>query len=179
MNVQIKFSKTEVMIKDATLIVNGLTVKHSTRRIAYQIYEANFNFKSIYIIGVAKSGVLFAKSIISVLSEISDLKIHFIELEINKKNPHLPIKTSEDLKILKNQSVVLVDDVLNTGSTLIYAVKQILEVPLKQLKTAVLVNRNHKNYPIKADFKGISLSTSINEHIDVNLNPKTEGIYLN
>lgn len=180
MNIQINlYAKKNAMIKDATLIVDGLTIKHSTRRIAYQIYETNFNHKSIYMIGVAKSGVLFAKSIITVLKEISDLDIHFIQLEINKKDPHLPIKTSEDLSVLKNQSVVLVDDVLNTGSTLIYAVKHLLEVPLKQLKTAVLVNRNHKNYPIKADFKGISLSTSINEHIEVNLNPKSEGVYLN
>jgi pyrimidine operon attenuation protein/uracil phosphoribosyltransferase len=179
-NIQINlYAKKNAMIKDATLIVDGLTIKHSTRRIAYQIYEANFNHKAIYMIGVAKSGVLFAKSIITVLKEISDLDIHFIQLEINKKDPHLPIKTSEDLSVLKNQSVVLVDDVLNTGSTLIYAVKHLLEVPIKQLKTAVLVNRNHKNYPIKADFKGISLSTSINEHIEVNLNPKSEGVYLN
>ena len=180
MNIQINLdTKKNAMTKDATLIVDGLTLKHSTRRIAYQIYEANFNHKKIYIIGVAKSGVLFAQSIISVLKEISDLKIQFIQLKINKKDPHLPIKISEELKVLKNQSVVLVDDVLNTGSTLIYAVKHLLEVPLKQLKTAVLVNRNHKNYPIKADFKGISLSTSINEQIKVNLNPKSEGVYLN
>ena len=180
MNIQINlYAKKNAMIKDATLIVDGLTIKHSTRRIAYQIYESNFNHKAIYMIGVAKSGVLFAKSIITVLKEISKLDIHFIQLEINKKDPHLPIKTSEDLSVLKNQSVVLVDDVLNTGSTLIYAVKHLLEVPLKQLKTAVLVNRNHKNYPIKANFKGISLSTSINEHIEVNLNPKSEGVYLN
>ena len=78
----------------------------------------------------------------------------------------------------QNQSVVLVDDVLNTGSTLIYATKNLLEVPLKQLKTAVLVNRNHKNYPIKADYKGISLSTSINEHIQVILDSESNGVYL-
>jgi pyrimidine operon attenuation protein/uracil phosphoribosyltransferase len=62
---------------------------------------------------------------------------------------------------------VLIDDVLNSGTTLIYAVKHFLNVPLKQFKTAVLVNRNHKKYPVKADFKGISLSTSLNEHVNV------------
>ena len=65
------------MRKDATLIVDGQTIKHSTRRIAYQIYEANFNHKTLYVVGIAKSGVLYAKSIIAVLEEISDLKIHF------------------------------------------------------------------------------------------------------
>lgn len=166
------------MKKDATLIIDGKTIKHSTRRIAYQIYEANFNSNVIYVVGIAKSGVLFAQSIISFLKQISDLEIHFIQLEINKKNPHLPIKTSVDVNVLKNQSVVLVDDVLNTGSTLIYATKNLLEIPLKQLKTAVLVNRNHKNYPIKADYKGISLSTSINEHIQVILDSESNGVYL-
>lgn len=167
------------MKKDATLIVDSQTITHSTRRIAYQIYEANFNYKTLFVVGIAKSGVLYAESIITVLKEISDLEIHFIQLEINKNNPYLPIKTSDSIDQLKNQSVVLIDDVLNTGSTLMYAAKHLLEVPLKQLKTAVLVNRNHKNYPIKADFKGISLSTSINEHIEVNLNSEKKGVYLN
>ena len=63
--------------------------------------------------------------------------------------------------------MVLVDDVLNSGTTLIYGVKHFLDVPLKQFKTAVLVNRNHKKYPVKADFKGISLSTSLKEHVTV------------
>ena len=66
-----------------------------------------------------------------------------------------------------NKSLLLVDDVLHSGTTLIYGVKHFLEVPLKQFKTAVLVDRNHKKYPIKADFKGISLSTSLNENVAV------------
>ena len=63
--------------------------------------------------------------------------------------------------------MVLVDDVLNSGTTLIYGIKHFLEVPLKRFKTAVLINRNHKKYPVKADFKGISLSTSLQEHVSV------------
>jgi pyrimidine operon attenuation protein/uracil phosphoribosyltransferase len=70
-------------------------------------------------------------------------------------------------KEYKNKSVLLVDDVLHSGTTLIYGVKHFLDVPLKQFKTAVLVDRNHKKYPVKADFKGISLSTSISENVEV------------
>jgi pyrimidine operon attenuation protein/uracil phosphoribosyltransferase len=66
--------------------------------------------------------------------------------------------------------VILIDDVLNTGSTLMFAAKHFLDVPLKQFKTAVLVDRNHKKYPIKVDFKGISLSTSLNESVKVDFN---------
>jgi pyrimidine operon attenuation protein/uracil phosphoribosyltransferase len=72
----------------------------------------------------------------------------------------------------KNKSLVLIDDVLNSGTTLIYGVKHFLDVPLKQFKTAVLVNRNHKKYPVKADYKGISLSTSLHEHVNVVLEGK-------
>ena len=74
--------------------------------------------------------------------------------------------------------MVVVYDVLNTGSTLMYAVKYLLEVPLAQLNTAVLVDRNHKKYPVKADFKGISLSTNLNEHIEVVFSGNEKGVYL-
>ena len=86
---------------------------------------------------------------------------------IDKKNPINEITTSIPAEEYKNKSVILIDDVLNSGTTLIYGVKHFLNVPLKQFKTAVLVNRNHKKYPVKADFKGISLSTSLKEHINV------------
>ena len=69
--------------------------------------------------------------------------------------------------------------VLNSGTTLIYGVKHFLEVPLKKFKTAVLVDRNHKKYPVKADFKGISLSTSLQEHVQVVFEENTSYTYLN
>jgi len=98
---------------------------------------------------------------------------------MDKENPlESGVITSLDTKAYKNKSVVLVDDVLNSGTTLIYGVHHFLKTPLKQLKTAVLVNRNHKKYPVKADFKGISLSTSLNEHIKVEFKPKNDLVYL-
>ena len=78
----------------------------------------------------------------------------------------------------KNKPIVLVDDVLNSGTTLMYGVKFFLEVPLKRFKTAVLVNRNHKKYPVKADFKGLSLSTSLQEHIHVVFDENESYAYL-
>jgi pyrimidine operon attenuation protein/uracil phosphoribosyltransferase len=101
-----------------------------------------------------------------------------VTLSIDKKNPLNRIESDVPLDQLKNQSIVIVDDVLNTGSTLIYAVAYFLQIPVKRIKTAVMVNRNHKKFPIKADFKGISLSTSINEHISVILEGEETGIYL-
>ena len=108
-----------------------------------------------------------AQKIAEELKKISPIKVTLCEVKINKSNPQDTIKTSISKEEYTNKGLVLVDDVLNSGTTLIYGVKHFLEVPLKKFKTAVLVDRNHKKYPVKADFKGISLSTSLQEHVQV------------
>ena len=161
-----------------TLIMDSKRLNDCSLRIAYQIYESNLDEKEIIIIGIKKNGYTYAKKISNYLKKISKIEINLISIHINKKNPIRVYSTSSDLNQIKNKSVVLVDDVLDSGKTLIYGVKFLLEFTVKKLKTAVLVNRNHKNFPVKADFKGISLSTSINEIISVELNNKNEGVYL-
>ena len=99
-------------------------------------------------------------------------------MEIDKKNPQNKISFEYGVKKLENKSIVIVDDVLNTGFILAYSLKFLLTAYLKQIKIAVLVNREHNKFPIKADYKGISLSTSVNETVKVNLNGKNKGIYL-
>lgn len=162
-----------------TIILNNTQINHKIKRIAYQIYENNVNEKNIIIAGIANNGYLFAQKLKADLELISTIKVTLCKVEINKKQPLNSVKTSLLPKEYSNSSLVLVDDVLNSGSTLIYAIKHFLEVSLKQFKTAVLVNRNHKKYPVKADFKGISLSTSIQEHITVELDKKEAVAYLN
>ena len=106
------------------------------------------------------------------------MKIILCEVYIDKKNPLDTISTSIQNIEYKNKPIVLVDDVLNSGTTLMYGIKYFLDVPLKRFKTAVLVNRNHKKYPVKADFKGISLSTSIKEHVEVVFDKKNSKAFL-
>ena len=154
-------------------------INSSIERIAYQIYESNSEEKVVFIAGIGEKGKILSSLIGKSLSSISKIKVEFITLYIDKKNPLNRINSDKSLNILKNNSVVVVDDVLNTGKTLIYAVSFFLQVPVKSIKTAVMVNRNHKKFPIKADFKGISLSTTINEHISVVLNGSDPGIFLN
>jgi len=147
------------------------------RRIAYQIYENNED-KELIIVGVEKNGELLANKIFEILKSISNFKLTLITLKINKEQPANKIKSSIDKEICLNKTVVIVDDVLNTGRTLIYAVKYFLNIPVKKIQTAVIINRNHKKFPIKADFKGISLSTTLKEHVDVVLEGSKKGIYL-
>ena len=147
-------------------------IKHKIRRIAYQIYECNVNENEIILAGIESNGYILAKQLKLALTKISNISPLLCKVSVDKKNPRNPITTSISENDYKNKSVVLIDDVLNSGTTLVYGVKHFLEVPLKQFKTAVLVNRNHKKYPVKADFKGISLSTSLHEHVDVVLTGK-------
>ena len=149
------------------IILTNQEIEHKIKRIAYQIYETFVDEEEIVIAGIATNGFIFAKKIALVLKTISSLKVSLCEVQINKQNPELPIQTSLTKEQYANKGLVLVDDVLNSGTTLIYAVRHFIDVPLKKFKTAVLVDRNHKKYPVKADFKGISLSTSLLEHVQV------------
>ncbi len=160
------------------IILNHDEINHKIRRIAFQIYETNVNENEVILAGIEGNGYIFAKKLKIVLQKISDLNVILCKVSIDKKNPWSDIKTSLNKEDYKNKSLVLVDDVLNSGTTLIYGVKHFLDVPLKQFKTAVLVNRNHKKYPVKADFKGISLSTSLQEHVYINLEGKVFEAFL-
>lgn len=154
-----------------------LTAKHieqKLERIAYQILEANSSNSTIVVAGIMKNGYAVAERISYYLEQISTKKIVRCQITIDKKNPLNPVTTSLSANDYSNESVTIVDDVLHSGTTLIYAVRHFLSVPLKQCKTAVLVDRNHKKFPIKADFKGVSLSTSINENVVVEV---TDGTF--
>ena len=155
------------MTQIGNIILDQKQIDHKIRRIAYQIYENNVSEKEVVIAGIFENGFIFAKKIKSVIEKISPIKVIICKVVIDKKNPIEPITTSLESKNYRNKSLVLVDDVLHSGTTLIYGTKHFLQVPLKQFNTVVLVDRNHKKYPVKADFKGISLSTSINENVSV------------
>ena len=160
------------------LILNPVQINHKIKRIAYQIYETFSGEKEIVIAGINGNGYVFAQEIVKVFEEISLIKVLLCEVKIDKKNPMNKVETSLNPKEYENKSIVLVDDVLHSGTTLVYGVKHFLEAPLKKLKTAVLVDRNHKKYPIKVDFKGLSLSTSLQEHVNVSFDKKDFGVYL-
>ena len=165
--------KTEVLT-----ILDHEDIKNKIRRIAYQIYESNVDEKEIILAGIALNGYVIAERLKEILEEVSALQCTLCKVTMNKTAPQGTVETSLNASEYKDKSLVLIDDVLNSGTTLIYGVKHFLDVPLKQFKTAVLVNRNHKKYPVKADFKGISLSTSLNERVKVRFKPGKDSAIL-
>jgi pyrimidine operon attenuation protein/uracil phosphoribosyltransferase len=149
------------------IILNNTQINHKIRRIALQILESNIDEKEIVLAGISKNGFLIAEKLKKIIKYYSNVNIILSKVTINKHNLLSEATTTLQVSDYSNKSVILVDDVLYSGATLIYGVKHFLNTPLKQLKTAVLINRNYKKFPVKADFKGLSLSTSINEHVEI------------
>ena len=161
-----------------SLVLNKEQVQQKVDRLAWQIYEQNYKEKEIIITGIAKRGVLVAQKIADKLMDISSVKVKLATVRLDKDNPYekeIEVDITEDE--FKDKVLILVDDVLNSGKTLIYGTKYFLSVPIKRLSTVVLVDRNHNRFPIKADFVGLSLSTTLKEHISVELE-KNIGVYL-
>ena len=149
------------------IILNQNKIKKIVRRLAYQILESNINSTEIILIGIHQKGYNLSKIIFEELKAITKIKTELFFVKINKKSPLKNIVFECEKEYFKNKSIVLIDDVLNTGKTLIYCTKSLLDVELNSFKTVVLIDRNHKKFPIKVDYKGISVSTSIADHIEL------------
>ena len=163
---------------DRTKILDKIQLQQKVNRLAWQIYERNYSQKEIVIVGIEIRGVELSLRISEVLQNISEMKILNATISLDKDNPYnSEITCSLSSEEIKDKVVILVDDVLSSGKTLMYAASKFLSVPLLKFSTLVLINRNHNRYPIKADFEGMSLSTTLQEHINVVFG-KEEGVYL-
>jgi pyrimidine operon attenuation protein / uracil phosphoribosyltransferase len=171
------------MTDNSTVSRRQILSSHQTgqkiRRIAFEIYEQNFEETGIIIAGIAGEGYAFAKRLAAELVDISPLKVELIELRFDK-NIHYqsPIMFDREVDV-ENQTVIVADDVLNTGRTLAFALEPFLKVRMKKVQVAVVVDRSHHRFPIHADYVGYSLSTTLTEHVQVVLSRKEEeGVYL-
>ena len=160
--------KTEVLDQDQILRI--------CNRFAFQILENSIDSDVIHIIGIKEKGFDIAKIVERELKSITKKNISLSSIKIDKKNPKDSILSDSNLNN-NVDSIFLIDDVLNTGKTLIYSLSFLLKFNFKSIKTLVLIDRNHKQYPIKVDYKGISLSTNINDNIKLlNDNKKLKAI---
>lgn len=160
-------------------ILSEPQIKQIIRRIAFEIYENNFDEKKIVVVGIYDKGYHIAEMVVKELTTIVDkVKIDLVRLNIDKNNP-AQSEVSLDIESAKlaNKVIVLVDDVLNTGKTMAYSLKALLDVEVKKLQIAVLVDRSHKLFPLSANYKGYELSTTLDEHVEVRLEGQT-GVYL-
>lgn len=157
------------MPKTTTEVLGHRQIIDRINRVAWQIYENHSDETEIILAGIADHGYKLAELLAGKLRSISPLKIILLKVRVNKRDPLASPAKIEDNIDLEHKCVIVVDDVLNTGSTLIYGIRYFLDYKVKQIKTVVLVDRSHKSFPVKADFKGLSLSTNMMEHVQVQI----------
>lgn len=150
-----------------TMVLDAQKIEHKLCRMAWEIYEKNHLETEIVIAGISPQGAILSKRLAHHITTISNMSTEVIEVNIDKKKPlSTPVKVSNH-QPLNDKVVVLVDDVLKSGKTLMYCTTYFLNQPIKKLMTAILIDRNYKMYPIKADVVGLKLSTTMQEHVSV------------
>ena len=168
------------MSEKKILVLNSRQIQQKIDRIAYQIVEDNIEETEIVLAGLQHRGFRLASRLKTILEGIAPFKVTLISIDLDKFSSSLNASVSVEVEECSNKVVVLVDDVLNTGKALAYAFGIFLDIPLKKIRTVVLVDRNHKSFPIATDFSGLALSTILKEHVEVVLNENGEedAVYL-
>jgi len=166
------------MVSEKTLILDERQVQQKIKRMAFEIYEHNFNEKNIVVAGIEGQGYILAKLLTKQVQQISPLEVMLVKVNLDKLAPAQSEVTLDcEVKSLKKKCIVLVDDVLNTGRTFAYGMKPFLDIEVKKIETAVLVNRSHTLFPIYPQYTGYALTTTIKDHVEVNLVKET-AVYL-
>ena len=161
--------KTELETKNC--ILNAESIKRRLRRMAFEIAESNSDENSMVIAGIAKNGIIVASNLVDELKKIMEINIEFATIHLNKRQPmDVRIEGVEDFN---DKVILIVDDVANSGRTLLYALKPFLNFNPRKIETLVLVERSHKKFPVFSDFVGLSLSTTLQEHITVETDGNT------
>ena len=168
------------MTEKKILILTDQQIQQKLHRIAYQILEDNLDEQELVIAGILPRGNFLAARLKKILDNIAPFKSTMITIKLEKDSSKLVAKTNADLQICASKVVILVDDVLNSGKTLAYGFGVFLNVPLKKLRTVVLIDRNHKNFPVTTDYAGVALSTVLKEHVEVVLSEEggKDEVYL-
>ncbi len=151
-------------------ILNQTEIKQKIKRLAFELLEQNYNEKQIILAGINNNGLHFAKLLHKVLRRITEIPVVLTNIKLNPARPlDTEVEVGIPLKEFENKTIIIIDDVANTGRTIFYALKPLMSILPKKVEVAVLVDRKHKSFPIKVDYMGLSLATTLKENIDVQL----------
>lgn len=161
--------KKYILDKDST--------NRKLKRLAFEIVERNYDEQQMFFAGIRENGLIVAKTLAEEVMNISNIHVELVEVTLDKK---YPVEVFLDREIgFNNQSVLLIDDVANSGKTMLYALKPFLGFQPKKIQTLVLVERTHKTFPVQPDYVGLSIATTLEEHIYVELKgDEITGAYL-
>jgi pyrimidine operon attenuation protein/uracil phosphoribosyltransferase len=161
-------------------ILDQAQIRKKIKRLAIEILENNFEEKSLILIGINNNGNGFAKHLVAELKKITDISISLFNVRLNPAAPlSSPVEIDAPIESLKGKSIILIDDVANTGRTIFYACKPILDIIPKKLEVAVLIDRKHKTFPIYPKYVGLSLATTLKEDIELQINSGEWGAFMN
>ena len=166
------------MDKEKKQILNTGQIRQKIKRMAYEIYEQNYEVHQLLIAGIDDMGLKLSELIASELEKICHIRVHLVRIDIDKEATSQPQVEFSSVPELSGFTMILVDDVLNSGKTMIHAMDPFLKMNVRKVQTAVLVNRSHKRFPIAVDYKGLELATTIQEHIEVQLLDDDYSAYL-
>lgn len=165
------------MSQQKKYILDQSVAEKKLRRMALEILENNAGENPIILAGIRESGSVVARCIQRMLAEISSIKTELLTISLDKKKPGAV--TLSQTPDFNGRVIIVVDDVVNSGRTLLYALKPFLEFQPAKIQTLVLVERSHNSFPVHADYKGVSIATTLQEHIYVEVDEeKVLGAYL-
>jgi pyrimidine operon attenuation protein/uracil phosphoribosyltransferase len=162
---------------DKNYILTSEVAAKKLKRMAYEILENNFGEQEFILAGIRENGIVIARNIQALLKEISKLSTELLTVNMDKNKPQ--VVTLDKQISFRNKVILLMDDVSNSGKTLLYALKPFLETDLKKIQTLVLVERRHNTFPVKPDYVGLSVATTLQEHIFVEVEgDRVKGAWL-
>lgn len=167
-------------MEKAIQILNQKQIQQKLERMAYQILEDNSEETEIFIAGIVRGGYILAKRIQEILLRLSHQEIHLVRIDLDKTSTRLQAQTDRPLSDFENKTIIIIEDVLNTGKTLTYGLGVFLNLPIKKIRTLTLVDRLHRLYPVVSDFTGLEISTVIHQYITVVLDQdgREDGVFL-
>jgi pyrimidine operon attenuation protein/uracil phosphoribosyltransferase len=165
-------------MSDVLKILDSNQINQKILRLSWQVFEDNFSEKEIVLVGIGEQGLLIAEQVKFHLNTISKLKTTVFIIDVDRNKPHNKVSTELKENDYKNKVIILIDDVLHSGKTLTYAFKTFLDTSVKKMAVLVLIDRNHNTFPVKANYVGLSLSTTLKEYIEVELKGSNKGVYL-
>ncbi|NBC07831.1 MAG: phosphoribosyltransferase [Bacteroidetes bacterium] len=151
-------------------ILDESQIRQKIQRLAIEILENNIDADELILVGINNNGMGFARLLLEALLPRSESPITLTRVRLNPADPLrddilLEIPAAE----LQGKNIILVDDVANTGRTLFYAARPIMDTLPNKVEVAVLVDRTHKAFPIRVDYVGLSLATTLKENISVKI----------
>ena len=156
------------------LILNKQDVENKIKRIGLEIIEDNINCSKIILFGISDNGKLITQKLMGHINKISNISADLIQVNVNNES----LEYDNKFDIL-NQSIVIIGDVSQSGKTLQIVISDLMKYKPSKIKTSVIINRDHSLFPVKIDYSGLILSTSVKEHVDVVINKNGDlSVYL-